>query len=216
MSLNDNFLFDENVNNALSTYASILLEWKEHFNLTAAKDLDEIEKFHIRDSLLPFAIINSEVKKRCENAKDSVTFADLGTGAGLPLIPLVIAFSEYSYPLSFYAIDRSLKRCTFLKNTVNILKSKNLIKNDIKIINNDISSIKEKFDIITFRAFTNLKEVEKSIRKLLKDDGIVFAYKGKYETSIKESESLSCFSAKIEQLPPLENRERSLMILRPL
>lgn len=216
-SLSSNYKSFDDLNTALSLYRDTVLLWGEMFNLTAASSADEFDIFHIKDSLLPFEIIESYVKEKCKTLSEgeSIPFADLGTGAGLPLIPLALAFSNYDYPLEFYGIDRSLKRCTFLKNTINVLKQNGFIKNDIKIINNDISSIKEQFDFITFRAFTDIKEVEKPIRHILKDGGIVFAYKGKKQTAEKELGLLAKFSGEVIELEPLEGRERSLMILRP-
>ena len=216
-SLSSTYQSVDGLNRALSLYRDTVLEWGELFNLTASSSKDEFDTFHIKDSLLPFEIIESYVNEKSKTLKDgeAITFVDCGTGAGLPLVPLSLAFSLYSYPIRFYGLDRSLKRCTFLKNTINILNQQGFIKNDIEIINNDISSINEEFDFVTFRAFTDIKAVEKDVHRILKNDGVVFAYKGKVENAKKELAALVKFRGEVVPLGAISGRERSLMILLP-
>ena len=196
---------------ALSIYASDVMEWNESFNLTGASDLSEFETFHINDSLLPIEIIKNYIEEALKS-KSELTLADLGCGAGLPLIPLSIALADY--PVSFYGIERSHKRCVFLKMCISKLKT--IIPINISVIEKDIDEVKDEFDIIVFRAFRTIGDVEKGISRILKSDGTVFAYKGEMNKTEKELLGLKYFNGEVLKLDKLDDRERTLMVLKKL
>ena len=81
-------------------YLSLLLEWNERMNLTAITDPSEIVVKHFLDSLLLSKFLPE---------RDDFTFADIGTGAGFPGIPLQILRPKIRLVL----IDSLQKRISF-------------------------------------------------------------------------------------------------------
>lgn len=142
-------------------------------------------------------------------AKNPKSIADVGSGGGFPGIPLAIFFPE----VEFHLIERSGKRCNFLRNAVLTLGLKN-----VKIRESAVELIKERFDLVTFRAFTPMETpITACLLSLLNDSGEIFAYKGRKSTiedellvikhQIKSSDVLSV------KVPFLED-ERNFLILK--
>lgn len=155
----------------LEKYMSLTLKENEKYDLTANDNVDEFITKNIIDSLLVCKIVDL----------DGQSVADIGSGAGLPGIPLAIY-----YPNShFYLIEPSLKRTNFL----------NLVKKELNLTNIEIIrdraedfSFKneEKFDFAVSRAVTKLNILLELSVKMLKIDGKLIAYKG-----LKAKEELS-------------------------
>ncbi len=94
-------------------YLSLLLEWNERINLTAITDVTEIITYHFQDSLqaakeIDFTTIRSIV--------------DVGTGAGLPGIPLKICYPD----LFVLLIEVNRKKIAFLEEVIETLKMKSI------------------------------------------------------------------------------------------
>lgn len=92
-------IIDETAQQQLMTYAELMLKWNQRMNLTGHSSMDKIIPFNILDSLavLPYL-------KGCR-------VCDIGTGAGLPGIPLAIADPSRHYIL----VDSRSKRMQFLR-----------------------------------------------------------------------------------------------------
>lgn len=137
------------------------------------------------------------------------TIADVGSGGGFPGILLAIMFHE----VEFHLIERSGKRCNFLRNAILTLGLKN-----IKVRESAVEDIKERFDIVTFRAFTPMEEpITKCLLSILNDNGSIFAYKGKSETIKQEIETISSLIKDSKIIPvkvPYLSDERNFLILR--
>ena len=89
-------------------YAQLLIEWNQKFNLTAITDPDEIVVKHFVDSL---AIMHYQSFKKGEK------LIDVGTGAGFPGIPLLIANPELKVTL----LDSTGKKLTFIDDVLKML-----------------------------------------------------------------------------------------------
>ncbi len=94
-------------------YLSLLLEWNERINLTAITDISAIITYHFQDSLqaakeIDFTTIRSIV--------------DVGTGAGLPGIPLKICYPD----LFVFLIEVNHKKIAFLQKVIETLKMKSI------------------------------------------------------------------------------------------
>ncbi|MFA5698430.1 MAG: 16S rRNA (guanine(527)-N(7))-methyltransferase RsmG [Sphaerochaeta sp.] len=133
---------------------------------------DELIINHIFDSLAGVRVIDEVLAKY-----PSPTLADVGSGAGLPGIPLAIALEGLPVTL----IERMGRRVDFLRTAV---ASVGLVDR-VKIIDRDIKEVKERFDVITFRAFRPLAEILDSVAPLVSDGGVVVAYKA-LRTSVEE------------------------------
>lgn len=133
---------------------------------------EELVINHIFDSLAGAQVINETLKKYGDPR-----LADLGSGAGLPGIPLAIALEKQKVTL----IERMGRRVDFLRTA---LVSSSLHER-VSIIDRDIKEVKEHFEVLTFRAFRPLAEILDSVAPLLSEGGVVVAYKA-LRSSVEE------------------------------
>jgi 16S rRNA (guanine527-N7)-methyltransferase len=148
----------------LIDYLQLMLKWNKAYNLTAIRELDSMVIRHLLDSLsiLPF-IKSSPV-------------LDVGTGPGLPGIPLAICLPDYHFVL----LDSNGKKTRFLTQCKIDLGLEN-----IDIIHSRIEDYQpdKGFEIITCRAFAALNTILDRTQHLLTSTTRVMAMKGKDELS---------------------------------
>lgn len=196
----------------MEAYIKEIILFNSAYNLTNTSDRDELVVRHIFDSLAAWP-------KICELATTgtSLVIADIGSGGGLPGIPLAAAFSlcpEYN-SVRLELVERMEKRCAFLENCAAILGLKN-----VTVVNSEAERVPaEAYDLITFRAFRPLdKKMTKTLLRIVKSSGCLCAYKAK-QTSIKEEmDGISALVPDYEvvplKVPGLEDSERNLVIIR--
>lgn len=162
----------------LEDYMFFTLQENEKFNLTAHKEIDSFIIKNILDSLLLVKFIDFDISNK--------TVIDIGSGAGLPGIPLAIYYTN----TKFYLLEPIKKRANFLKQVKQKLNLEN-----VTVINGRAEEIfKEndlRFDFATARAVANLSILLELTIPLLKVGGIFMCYKG----SNYENELTSSFSA---------------------
>ena len=143
---------------------------------------------------------------------------DIGSGAGIPGLPLKIARPEFEIHL----LDSKAKKISFLRDTIRKLELKNIKayqgraeqKFDLP------SGLRPFYDIVTARALTSLKETIKISYPFIAPNGLLVTYKGsKVEQEIKESETIMeelCLkiSKTVLYLLPEIDGERCLLILK--
>jgi len=129
----------------LLKFIELLKKWNKVYNLTALKTEKEFLELHILDSLTIFPYLEK-----------SLNVLDVGSGAGLPGIPLAIMFPEINFTL----LDSNTKKTRFIQQAVIDLKLKNC-----KVVHDRIELFKpnSKYDTITTRAFA---EINDTIEKL--------------------------------------------------
>lgn len=142
-------------------YLQLLHKWNKAYNLTAVRDPQEMVTRHILDSLS----IASYLK--------GTRILDVGSGAGLPGIPLAITHPQ----LEFSLIDSNNKKIAFLNHLVLNLKIMN-----VKVIHARVEDYKPHhcFDSIVTRAFSSLANFTAVTQHLLCPDGCWLAMKGEY------------------------------------
>ena len=193
-------------------YANELNLFNSAYDLVGADSVEDILKKHILDSLAAVPILK-QIFEKIENPS-LLRLADVGSGGGLPGIPLAIAFPEISVTL----IERMSKRCAFLENSVIALGLKN-----VKVLNIDVEKAPQKsFEVVVFRAFRPLDEkMIKTLKKLITENGYIAAYKAKEDKIIAEMSAISEFIPSWS-IKPLnvsflgsgkEKRERNLVII---
>ena len=143
----------------LLAYLALLDKWNRVYNLTAVRDPERMVSHHLLDSLAAVSFFQGE------------SVLDVGSGGGLPGIPLAIARPELQVTL----IDSIAKKTAFL------LQAKaELGLGNVQVITSRVEDFQPEapFDVITSRAFSDLKEFVTLTRHLLKPGGRWLAMKG--------------------------------------
>ena len=175
---------DENQKNQLVSYMELTLKANESFNLTANDTKESFMIKNIIDSLL--IVKNLDL--------DGKNILDLGSGAGLPGIPLAIYYKNTTFTL----LEPLTKRANFLKEIAQKLGLKN-----VKVVNDRaeifIKNARESYDFVTSRAVSRLNILLELSIPFLKVGGKLIAYKGiNYQEEINESKNaLDLLSSKI-------------------
>ena len=150
--------------------------WNSKYKLVGAGG-EQLVIRHILDSLSAVPIL----KEFTFN-----TAADVGSGAGLPGIPLAVFFPDVQFTL----IERSGRRAGFLRNIISLLD----LGKRVEIIEAGVEEVHGKFDLVLFRAFRNLTDYYKTLDGITSPGGILFAYKGKIENIRSE---VSCLGQSV-------------------
>lgn len=191
----------------MESYIKELILFNSAYNLTNTSDHDELVTRHILDSLSAA----QNIKKIAKKFGPDVKIADIGSGGGLPGIPLAAAFPQFNFVL----VERMAKRCAFLENCAAILGLKN-----VTVWNKEAEKVPaESFDISVFRAFRPLDEkMIKTLLSLTKTGGFLAAYKAKSENIKTEMDAINKIVPEynVEKLfvPGLEDSERNLVIVK--
>ena len=148
----------------LLEYLALLARWNATYNLTAIRDPREMVGKHLLDSLAmhPFVDAIAEAGGR---------LADLGTGPGLPGIPLALAKPGLQVTL----VESNGKKTRFLREAVRKLGLGNVEVVESRIEAYDAPG---RFDAITARALATLPLILESGGHLLRPGGVLLAMKG--------------------------------------
>ena len=145
----------------LKQYVEMLNRWNKTYNLTAVREIEDMIPLHIFDSLVVTDFIKGD---NC---------LDVGSGAGLPTIPLAIMQPDRE----FMAVDTNGKKTRFIQQAIIELGLKNTKVAQARIESWD-SDIK--YDAIISRAFASVHDFLKGSSAPLAANGILYAMKGQY------------------------------------
>lgn len=151
----------EQIQQRLLDYLALMQKWNKVHNLTAVRDADEMVTLHLLDSLVVLPHI------------DAKHLLDVGSGAGLPGIPLAICLPD----LDVTVIDSNSKKVSFMRQAKAELGITNLEVLDGRV--EDIAPAR-KFEIIISRAFSDLSLFISLTHHLLDSQGKWLAMKGVY------------------------------------
>ena len=197
----------------LEQYIKEIILFNSAYNLTNTSDHDELVVRHILDSLAGYKVIKKYADDFAGGA-EPVLIGDIGSGGGLPGIPLAAAFEAAGLPVKFRLVERMEKRCSFLENCCALLGLKN-----VEVQNLEAERVPEaSFDIITFRAFRPLDEkMTKTLLRMVKKSGVLCAYKAKLENIKEEMQGIKNLVASYEvvplTVPGLEDSERNMVVI---
>lgn len=176
-------------------YIELLKRWNKVYNLTAVRDEAQMLPLHLWDSLSVASLVESE------------TCLDVGSGGGLPGIPLAIVYPERSFTL----LDTNGKKTRFIQQAAAQLGLSN-----VQVVQTRVESWQpaQKFDAVISRAFASVLDFLQNSGQHLQDEGVLYAMKGRYpydeiaqlpsEWTLKHSYEL--------QVPELEQVERHLLL----
>lgn len=203
----------EPLSQKLEAYIKEIILFNSAYNLTNTSDRDELVIRHIFDSLAAWGKIKEVA---LADPATGIIIADIGSGGGLPGIPLAAAFTATGIDsVRFELVERMEKRCAFLENCVAMLGLKN-----VTVVNSEAERVPEAaYDYITFRAFRPLdKKMTKTLLRIVKNNGRLFAYKAKLENIKEEMAGITALVPEYEvcplSVPGLEASERNLVIIR--
>ena len=143
----------------LLAYIALIDKWNKVYNLTAIREPEKMVSHHLLDCLAVVAHIQGK------------SLLDVGSGAGLPGIPLALALRDTHVTL----LDSNHKKVAFLKQAVIELDLKN-----VEVCSERVESwvAPQKFDVIISRAFSDLAEFVRLTRHLIAAGGVFAAMKG--------------------------------------
>ena len=201
----------------MEQYIKEIILFNSAYNLTNTSDHDELVIRHILDSLAGYEVIKKSLNAM-GGSSEPLVVGDIGSGGGLPGIPLAAAFLCAGFAggaLEFKLVERMEKRCSFLENCKAMLGLTN-----IEIWNTVAEQVPaESFDLITFRAFRPLDEkMTKTLLRMIKKGGVLCAYKARLENIRQEMEGIKKLVPDYEvcplNVPGLEDSERNMVVIR--
>lgn len=156
ISLNDEQLHQ------LLTYVALLVKWNKVYNLTSVRDADQMISRHILDSLAIVPYLTGD------------SLLDVGTGAGLPGIPIAIVRPDIAVTL----LDTNSKKTRFLQQV-----KAELALTNITVVHARVEQAQlPKFAMITARAFATIEDIIDLTGRHCDDAGCLLLMKGLYPT----------------------------------
>lgn len=183
--------------NQLIAYVEMLHKWNKAYNLTSVRDPNEMLVRHILDSIIVAPHLQGE------------HFIDVGTGPGLPGIPLSIVRPQAHFTL----LDSLGKRVRFLRQVQHELKLDNITPVQSRV---EEFPAEPPFDGVISRAFASLNDMVSWCHHLPDEKGRFYALKGQLpEDEIASLPAEFCVESVIKlQVPHLEG-ERHLVVIKP-
>jgi 16S rRNA (guanine527-N7)-methyltransferase len=193
-------LTDNQIEKLLS-YIQEFDKWNKAYNLSAIRNIEQMVPRHLLDSL---SVIPYVADAKPEN------IIDVGTGGGLPGIPLAIMFPDSKISL----LDSNGKKTRFLFHIKTLLNLTN-----VTVENRRVEDFQpdQRFDVVISRAFASLDDMTSSCAHLLAENGRFMAMKGVYPVDELESmpKHFALHSAHPLKVPDNEG-ERHLLIIKPV
>lgn len=181
----------------LMEFVAELMNWNRVYNLTSVRKPADIVTRHILDSLSILEHLRGD------------RILDVGTGAGLPGIPLAIACPEREFVL----LDSSSKKLRFVQQTLGILKLDNVTLENARV---DEYQPENLFDTIVCRAFSDLPDFYRNTSRLCNSGGCILAMKGVYPmTEVESLDDRSVISDVVALKVPGLDAERHLVKMHP-
>lgn len=145
----------------LLDYLALLQKWNKVYNLTAVREPQKMVSHHLLDCLAVLPHVGAR------------TILDVGSGAGLPGVPLALALPQAQVTL----LDSSHKKAAFLNQAAIELGLHNATVICERI---EAWQPQQRFELVISRAFSDLAEYVLFAGRLCAKDGVIAALKGVY------------------------------------
>lgn len=157
----------ESVPARLIEYLELLVKWNKAYNLTAVRDPVDMISKHLLDSLAVMPYVGDGL------------VADVGSGAGLPGIPLALACPQTRFVL----LDSNGKKTSFLKQAKRLLQLDN-----VEVVNQRVEDYRPElyFDAVIARAYADTSLILKSTAHLHQPKTRILVMQGKLDETIND------------------------------
>lgn len=149
----------DNQHRQLLEYLALFIKWNQAYNLSAIRDPEQMLRLHLLDSL--------SIAPHLQGTR----FIDVGTGGGLPGIPLAIVFPERFFTL----LDSAGKKMRFLFQVKQSLNLANVETQNCRV---EAFTPESLYDGVISRAFASLQDMTQGCKHLLSPQGYFWAMKG--------------------------------------
>lgn len=182
----------------LLAYLDLLAKWNRTYNLTAIRDPLQAVSHHLLDSLVVLRELSGHPG----------ALVDVGSGAGLPGIPLAIAEPARHVTLN----DANEKKGAFLRQAVIELGLRNA---NVHVGRVEAWQPAERFAVVISRGFASLVKFLAACRHLAAPKGVLAAMKGAYPAAELDEVPADCDCSEVRRLKvPLLDAERHLVLCR--
>jgi 16S rRNA (guanine527-N7)-methyltransferase len=185
-SLNDlNIHITEEEKDKLKIFFEEISYASKQFNLTGLSGWEDIRDTLFIRSFRYSSVIDKFFNKDQYLELKNIKILDLGTGAGIPSIPLKILYPNMDIKL----VDSSKKKCLFVESIIKKLNLKNISIENTRAELLGVSTERESYDIVLTRALAKLPTLAELTIPLIKKNGIVVTAKGLLPSEeLKDSE----------------------------
>jgi 16S rRNA (guanine527-N7)-methyltransferase len=146
----------------LVAFVALLAKWNRTYNLTAIRDAERMLTHHLLDALAVLPHLPTRAGLRV---------LDVGSGGGIPGIPLAIARPDWHLVL----VDSNHKKVAFMTQAMIELKLANVEAHAVRV--EDLVPVAP-FDVVISRAFSDLATFASTSARHLAADGVLAAMKG--------------------------------------
>jgi len=175
----------------LLRYIALLARWNRTYNLTAIREPERMVTHHLLDSLAAVPALD-----RVADGRATLSVLDVGSGGGLPGIPIAVARPEWRVTM----VDPVQKKGAFLVQAIAELGLGNARAVTIRVEELPTSPL---FDVVISRAFADLAAFVQAALRHVARDGRLVAMKGVHP------------DAELAELPPSVEVEETLVLAVP-
>ena len=150
----------------LVAYVDLLRQWQAKINLIGPDTVDQIWHRHIADSLQLLALLPDD----CTN------ILDLGSGAGLPGLPLAVALGSAGN-ITVHMVESNAKKSAFLRQAVRVTGAPAVV-HERRIESLDSATLQNDIDVVTSRALAPLARLLDYAQKPMENHAIGLFLKG--------------------------------------
>lgn len=209
---------NDSVQTALLAYLTLLSKWNQVYNLTAIRDPQSMLVQHLLDSLAVVPALKRHWARRvgqhgvlppADTTSRSPELADVGSGGGLPAIPIALVWPQVRYTL----VESVSKKAAFLRQALGSLG----LTDRVRVMDQRVQSVQTAipFDLITCRAYATLAHFASDVDVIAGEQTWLVALKGLRPNAEIAGVSRPWVVDEVEEVVvPFLNAERHLVWLR--